>query len=107
MPEIRPALMIGNTTIRPAASYKFLGVLFDRELRWREQSERVVAKATKWALCTRQLARPATGISPRQMRQLYQAVAVPPSQASLTPLRSGLHLLTGSAMEQRRRVRSG
>src|SRR6266481_1308585 len=27
MPEIRLALMIGNTTIRPAASHKFLGVL--------------------------------------------------------------------------------
>ena len=36
-----------------------------------------MAKATKWTLCTRRLARHATGISPCQMRQLYQAVAIP------------------------------
>ena len=37
----------------------------------------MVAKATKWVLATRRLARPAVGISPHQMRQLYQAVAMP------------------------------
>ena len=37
----------------------------------------MVTKATKWVLATRRLARPAVGISPHQMRQLYQAVAMP------------------------------
>ena len=39
--------------------------------------ERVIAKATKWTLASWHLARPAAGISPRQMCQLYQAVAIP------------------------------
>ena len=41
------------------------------------QAERVVAKATQWTLASCRLARPAAGISPQQMRQLYQAVVVP------------------------------
>src|SRR6266481_2044876 len=75
--EPRPNFVLGGTIIKPAPFHKFLGVLFNQELRWREQAERMVAKATKWSLCARWLARHATGISPRQMRQLYQAVVVP------------------------------
>ena len=77
MPEPRPDFTLGTDTVKLATSHKFLGVLFDQELHWKEQAERVVAKATKWSLCARRLARHATGISPRQMWQLYQAVAVP------------------------------
>ena len=76
-PEPWPDFKLNRAIIKPAISHKFLGVLFDQELRWKEQAERVVAKATKWTLCTRRLAHHATGISPRQMRQLYQVVVVP------------------------------
>src|SRR6266481_4947334 len=76
-PEVWPTLTIGGTTIKAVTAHKFLGVIFDQELRWKEQAEHVIAKATKWTLCARCLARPAMGISPRQMRQLYQAVTVP------------------------------
>ena len=76
MPEPRPDFTMGTDTVKPATSHKFLGLLFDQEVHWKEQAERVVAKATKWSLCARGLARHATGISPRQMWQLYQAVAV-------------------------------
>ena len=75
--EPRPDLILGGSIIMPAPSHKFLGVLFYQELRWKEQAERTVAKAMKWTLCTRRLARCVSGISARQMRQLYQAVAVP------------------------------
>ena len=77
MPEPRPSLMIGNTVVKPSATHKFLGVLFNQELCWKEQAERVVAKATKWTLNVHQLAKLAKGISPCQMWQLYQAVVVP------------------------------
>src|SRR6266481_7662636 len=77
MPVPRPSLMLGDTTVMPDTSHKFLGVLLDQELRWREQAERVVVRATKWSLSARRLARPAMGISPWLMRQLYQAVALP------------------------------
>jgi len=76
MPEVRPTLTIGGTTIKVAIAHKFLGVIFDQELRWKEQAERVIAKATKWTLCARRLVRLAMGISLHQMRQLYQAVTV-------------------------------
>ncbi len=67
IPEPRPDLIIGGMIIKPTVMCKFLGVLFDKELHWREQSERVMAKATKWTLCACQLARPSPGISPCQM----------------------------------------
>src|SRR6266481_3661843 len=76
-PEVQPTLTIGGTTIKAVTAHKFLGVIFDQELCWKEQAEHVIAKATKWTLCARRLARPAMGILPRQMRQLYQAVTVP------------------------------
>ena len=63
--------------IKLAESHKFLGVIFDQELQWNTQAERVIAKATKWTLASRRLTRPATSISPWQMRQLYQVVAMP------------------------------
>ncbi len=64
MPEAHPAFTTCGTTIEAVPSHKFLGVIFDQELRWSEQAERVTAKATKWSLCARRLARPATGVSP-------------------------------------------
>ena len=75
--EPRPNLILSDMTIKPAESHKFMGVAFNQELRWRVQAKRVVAKATKWTLATRQLARPVASISSWQMQQLYQAVAIP------------------------------
>ena len=77
MPEVQPALTTGRMTIKAAVVHKFWGVIFDQELHWKEQAEWVISKATKWTLCARGLARLAMGISPHQMCQLYQAVAVP------------------------------
>ena len=51
-PEPRPNLELNGTVIKLVVSHKFLGVLFDQELQWNEQAEKVVAKATKWTLCT-------------------------------------------------------
>src|SRR6266481_4025900 len=77
MLEACPAFTTCGTTIEAVLSHKFLRVIFDQELWWSEQVERVTAKATKWSLCTQQFTRLVTGVSPQQMQQLYQAVAVP------------------------------
>ena len=77
IPEPHPNLILQGTHIKPSGLHKYLGVMFDRELRWREQMDSVVAKATNWTLCFRHLARPAMGVKPSLMRQLFQAVAVP------------------------------
>ena len=76
-PEPRLDLTIDGTVIKPATLQKFLGVLFDQELCWKDQAERMVVKATKWSLCACQLARPTVSILPWQMQQLYQVMAVP------------------------------
>ena len=75
--EPRPSFLLSDTTIKPTKAHKFIRVVFDQELRWRAQVEQAIAKATKWALAMCWLARPAVGISPRQMHQLYQVVAMP------------------------------
>ena len=72
-----PNLSLCGTDIKLAESHKFLGVVFDQELWWNTQVEQVIAKATKWTLASQRLARPAASISPQQMCQLYQVVAVP------------------------------
>ena len=72
-----PSFSLNGTIIKPAKAHKFVGTIFDQELRWKMQADRVIAKATKWVLASCCLARPAAGIFPHQMRQLYQVVAVP------------------------------
>src|SRR6266481_3168654 len=73
----RPSLTLWDTNVQLDTSHKFLGVLLDQELHWREKVEQVVAKATKWSLGACRLANLAMGILPWQMRQLYQVVAMP------------------------------
>ena len=51
-PEPQPDFELNGAIVKPAISHKFLGFLFNQELRWKEQAERVVVKATKWTLCT-------------------------------------------------------
>ena len=77
IPLPRPPLIVNNQTIVEVQSYKYLGVLIDTQLRWKEQAHRAVANATKWLLQYRRLTRPSTGTSSRLMRQLYVSVALP------------------------------
>src|SRR6266481_7713720 len=77
IPEPRPSLDLQGTCIKPSNSHKYLGVIFDQELRWKEQTDNVVAKATSWTLCFQRLARPAMGIKSELMCRLFLAVAVP------------------------------
>ena len=59
----RPPMLLQGCTINPQTSHKFLGVMIDQELRWRQQPDYTLAKATKWTLSFQRLARPAMGIS--------------------------------------------
>jgi hypothetical protein len=52
-------------------------VTFDQELRWTTQAKSALAKATKWTLMYRCLAKQSAGINAKLMRKLYLAVAVP------------------------------
>jgi hypothetical protein len=59
------------------ASHKFLGVLFDQELRWNAHVEYAVAKATRWVSLFKRIARNRSGLSAPLLRRLYKAVAIP------------------------------
>ena len=73
----RPLFTSRNTTITPAKAHKFLGVLIDQELRWREQVNYALGKGTQYTLLMRRLSGTSWGVPTRLIRQLYQAVVVP------------------------------
>ena len=54
-----------------------LGTQIDAQLRWKEQTQKTLANATKWLLQFRRLMRPTTGVRSKLMRQLYILVALP------------------------------
>jgi hypothetical protein len=54
-----------------------LGVIIDRELRWKEQGDRMVAKGQAWVAQIQRIARMTRGASPELIRRLYVAVAIP------------------------------
>lgn len=72
-----PDLTLNGTIITQADEYKYLGVYIDPELNWKTQTARAIAKATKWVLMFRRLAKPRTGLSINLAQKLYKAVGIP------------------------------
>ena len=72
-----PPLQTRNTMIKPVPSHKFLGVILDQELRWREQANYALAKGTQYTLLMRRISGNSWGTPMHLTRQLYQAVVVP------------------------------
>ena len=73
----RPPLILPETTVKPTASAKYLGVYLDQSLLWKEQLAYVIGKGTTWAAQIRRVARPTWGLTPRSARKLYIGVALP------------------------------
>ncbi|KIM61084.1 hypothetical protein SCLCIDRAFT_26221 [Scleroderma citrinum Foug A] len=63
--------------MRPVKSHKFLGVIIDEELRFKEQLASAVAKGTKYALACRRLAKPSLGIKNKFTCTLFNSVVIP------------------------------
>jgi ribonuclease HI/endonuclease/exonuclease/phosphatase family metal-dependent hydrolase len=76
-PISRPSLILRGHQIESAPAATFLGVRIDRELRWREQGDAMVAKGQAWAAQIQRIARVKKGVPPSLLRRLYLAVAVP------------------------------
>ena len=74
IPLFRPALILGNQMVQEVKCYKYLGIQIGLQLKWKEQAQRA---ATKWILQFHILSKPSTSVSPKLMRQLYLAVALP------------------------------
>ena len=77
IPMPTPDLVLQGKAVRQEASYKYLGIHVDNQLRWTTQTHEAIAKATKWVLLYRRLTKPSAGLSPKFMRRLYIMVAIP------------------------------
>ena len=77
VPIPRRNLQLGNQVITSKTSAKFLGVIVDNTLRWKEQSAAALAKGHDWIIQFGRLAKPTKGVSRGNMRRLYLAIAVP------------------------------
>jgi len=64
-------------TVTTVRAYKFLGVLLDDELRFKEHAAYALGKGTKWVGQVKRLSKMAKGMHGQHMRTLYQAVALP------------------------------
>ncbi len=91
-----PQLRLRDTVVEVVKTYKYLGVHIDNQLTWSEQTERTVAKATKWVLMFKRLAQPTKGISQKLMRKLYLSVALPKMTYALDIWYEPPHLRDGA-----------
>ncbi|KAG2108905.1 uncharacterized protein F5147DRAFT_525901, partial [Suillus discolor] len=58
-------------------SHKFLGVIIDQELRFKEHADYALAKGTKYTLACNRMIRPTKELRGKWMRRLYQGVIIP------------------------------
>ena len=77
VPLKRLPITIDGRTTHPSKSHKFLGVIIDEELRFKEQMASAVAKGTKYSLACRRLAKPSVGIQQKYTSLLFNSVVVP------------------------------
>ena len=73
----KPALTLEGQLVQDVASFRYLGIHIDTQLKWKEQAQHATANATKWILQFRHLTKPSTGVGAKLMQQLYLAVALP------------------------------
>ncbi|GAA93218.1 reverse transcriptase [Aspergillus luchuensis IFO 4308] len=88
----RGQIVIDGQATKPADTAKLLGVIFDKEMRWKEHVQEAVKRATKVNIALSGLRH----LRPEQMRQLYQACVTPILDYASTvwhnPLRDKIHL---------------
>jgi ribonuclease HI len=76
-PECCPAITIYNCTIQPLKSHKFLGMIIDENLNFKEHAAYALAKGTKYTLACMRVIRPTKGMHGRAMKRLYEGVILP------------------------------
>jgi hypothetical protein len=76
-PLSRPPLSLANHTINPSPSHKFLSVILDQNLNFKEQANYTLGKGAKYAAQLRRLAQKHRGVPGRLARNLHNAVVMP------------------------------
>ncbi|KAF8440932.1 hypothetical protein L210DRAFT_3326110, partial [Boletus edulis BED1] len=77
IPVPRPSIVINGHRIEPSPSYKFLGIIIDHELRFKQHAAYAISKGTKYVLASRRMTRVSRGIKARMTKRLYEGVALP------------------------------
>ncbi|KAF5392001.1 hypothetical protein D9757_003364 [Collybiopsis confluens] len=68
---------IGDIKVEPVKAARFLGVMMDSELRWKEQHALMVKRGQGWLVQFRRLARMKDGMVASHIRQFYKSKAIP------------------------------
>ena len=70
-------IVLNETTITPTTEAKYLGVTFDKDLKYRTHLDQIVKKGTKFALAIASIARSNWGPEFKYLKRLFTAVAAP------------------------------
>ena len=70
-------ITVGTTTIQPSTEARYLGIIFDQQLRYKSHLQRVIKKGTSAALALSSIANCKWGTTHKLVRQLFQAVIAP------------------------------
>jgi ribonuclease HI len=76
-PIARPPIKIGQHTVKPTPTHKFLGLIMDQELRFKEHVNYALKKGEAYISQYKRLTRPTKGVTAKHMRTYYLTVAVP------------------------------
>jgi hypothetical protein len=68
------AITIGNITIEPSDEAKYLGVIFDKELRFKTHLQYIIKKDTKAAMALSSIVKSSWGVQYKRVRQLFNTV---------------------------------
>ena len=70
-------IIIGITTIQPSTEARYLGVIFDQQLRYKSHPQQVVKRGTNADLALASIANRKWGTTYKYVRQLFQAIIAP------------------------------
>ena len=73
----RPPITIQGHHIEPSKAVKFLGIIIDDKLQFKEHAAYTIAKGTKYVLACNRMTKVSKGVRGTVMKRLYEAVAVP------------------------------
>ena len=75
--DLGPDLDLNAGTVTPSCTTKFLGVLLDHKLKFKDHADYALAKGMKWLQQFARLSRPKHSLKARHVRSLYQQMLLP------------------------------
>jgi len=94
-PILRRPLFLQGVKVLAIAMHKFLGVILDQEIHWKEHCQYVLQKGVKWVTLYRRLTKVMKGVSAKYMRWFFISVAIPRMMYV-----AGLFLVPGSGVSK-------